>query len=140
MASGKIEQAKKLREQADQLLAEAKEEEQKRINALREELKKAENDFNKTYGITTRAKRARKVKVPRQVKASSNPLMDEEIIRIYENGLKQGTTDIKMLKAFLDPQLKRRSTILNKVVEAWGNADREAKSKSENFVAFFKSL
>jgi len=112
MASGKIEQAKKLREQADQLLAEAKEEEQKRINALREELKKAENDFNKTYGITTRAKRARKVKVPRQVKASSNPLMDEEIIRIYENGLKQGTTDIKMLKAFLDPQLKRRSTIL----------------------------
>jgi hypothetical protein len=139
MANGKIEQAKKLRDQANQLVAEVKAEERKRIDGLRKELKKAESDFNSTYGISTGPGNARKAKGAGDPKVTSNPLMDEEVIRIYEHGLTRGITDTKTLKTFLDPQLRRKSTVLNKVVEAWGNADRDAKSTPERFVAFLAS-
>jgi hypothetical protein len=139
MANGKIEQAKNLREQADQLLVEVKEEEKKKIDVLREELKKAEKVFKETYGTAAKPRKGSKAKGSGGVKPSSNPLMDEEIIRIYENGLKKGITDIKTLKTFLDPQLKRRITILNEVVEAWEHATRDVKSNPEKFVDFFKA-
>jgi hypothetical protein len=66
--------------------------------------------------------------------------MDEEVARIYERGLQMGITDAKSLKAFLDPQLKRRIAMVNKVVDAWGNAGSDARSTSEKFLAFFKSF
>ena len=139
MTSGKIEQVKKLREQANQLLAEVRDEEIKRIAAMREDLKKAERDFDKTYGIRTKSKKPRSGQGRAEAKVSANPLMDEEIIRIYESGLRLGVTDAKSLQSFLDPQLKRKITVVNKVVDAWNNASDDARSSPEKFVAFFKS-
>jgi hypothetical protein len=137
MSSGKIEQATRLREQADQLWTEAKGEERKRIAGLREDLKKADRAFDVAYGTKKKTKRSSESP---EAKVSSNPLMDEEVARIYERGLQMGITDAKSLKAFLDPQLKRRIAMVNKVVDAWGNAGSDARSTSEKFLAFFKSF
>ena len=139
MSSGKIEQANRLRDQSDQLVAEVKEEDKKRIKGMRDELKKAERDFNKTYGIKPKPKSAKKGKAPEKSKASSNPLMDEEILRIYENGLQRGITDVRLLQGFLDPQLKRQVGVINKVVEAWNMADRDERSSAGKFLSFLKS-
>ena len=137
MSSGKIEQAARLREQADQLWAEAKDDERKRIAGLREELRKAERAFDEVYRIKKKPSRSAE---SAEAKVSSNPLMDEEVVRIYEQGLQAGITDAKSLKAFLDPQLKRKIAMVNKVLDAWGNAGSDARSSPEKFVAFFKSF
>jgi hypothetical protein len=139
MSSGKMEQANKLRKESDQLIGEVKEEEHKRIEALRVELKKAEHDFDKAYGSAKAHKGTGKAKSPAKAKRTSNPLMDEEIVRIYENGLQRGITDFKLLKAFLDPQLKRQPAAIHTIVEAWENAGGDAKSSSDKFIAFVRS-